>query len=259
MKSMTAYAAASSNRDSYSLQVIIRSNNFKYLDIAVRNLPAEDILLEEAVKKEIKRKILRGKIEAFVFITRPPASKICIDKKAVGSYVSQMRALAKKYNLSSSIQIGDILRLPQAVFCAAKSASPRELVMPVLRKALASLLEFKIKEGKAIKKQMLSNLGKLKRNTEKITKYKPAAGARENGKEDIDEELSLMKFYLGKLGKKINSKEKPKGKSIDFLTQEILRELNAASSKTRKKTSSLLIVEAKNYLERIREQAQNIE
>ena len=259
MKSMTAYAAASSNKSSHSLQVILRSNNFKYLDIAVRNLPPEDILLEEAIKKEIKKKILRGKIEAFVFIARPPAPKIYIDKKAVGSYVFQMRGLVKKYNLKAGIQIGDILRLPQAVFCEAKSACPRELIMPVLRKALARLLEFKAKEGKAIKIQILGNLKKLKRNAGKITKYKPAPGASENGKEDIDEELSLMKFYLDKLGKKVNSKEEPKGKSIDFLTQEILRELNAASSKTRKKASSLLMVEAKNYLERIREQAQNVE
>jgi uncharacterized protein (TIGR00255 family) len=50
-----------------------------------------------------------------------------------------------------------------------------------------------------------------------------------------------------------------KGKSLDFLTQEILRELNSASSKTKNHTLSCLIVEAKNYLERIREQAQNIE
>ena len=64
----------------------------------------------------------------------------------------------------------------------------------------------------------------------------------------------------GKLESKINSKKLiPQGKPIDFLTQEILRELNAASSKTKKKNPALLIVEGKSYLERIREQAQNIE
>ena len=69
-----------------------------------------------------------------------------------------------------------------------------------------------------------------------------------------------MSFYTKELEKKINAKNlATKGKALDFLTQEILRELNAASSKTKAKRVAALIVEAKNYLDRIREQAQNVE
>ncbi|MCK5346679.1 MAG: DUF1732 domain-containing protein, partial [Candidatus Heimdallarchaeota archaeon] len=86
------------------------------------------------------------------------------------------------------------------------------------------------------------NLKKLENNINKIKKSKPKINQMENGKEDIDEELSLAAFYLDKLDKNFQSKQvTPKGKSIDFLTQEILRELNAASSKTKKKTAALLI------------------
>ena len=87
----------------------------------------------------------------------------------------------------------------------------------------------------------------------------PSPAAEENNKEDIDEEISLLTFYAKKLEKEISSKQDSKGKAIDFLTQEILRELNAASSKTKKPVLASLIVESKSYLERIREQAQNIE
>ena len=107
---------------------------------------------------------------------------------------------------------------------------------------------------------MNTNLASLRQNIESIKKAVPAPVKEVNGKEDINEEISLASFYLNKLDKTINAKtEKPKGKSLDFLTQEILRELNSASSKTKNRNIAPLIVESKNYLERIREQAQNVE
>ena len=108
---------------------------------------------------------------------------------------------------------------------------------------------------------MLKNLKRLKENMAQVKKHKPPPQKTENNnKEDIDEEVSLISFYINKLESQVNSsKADPKGKAMDFLTQEILRELNSASSKTKRKIVSSLIVESKTYLERIREQAQNIE
>ena len=150
--------------------------------------------------------------------------------------------------------------MPQAVVWEEKEKTGAPLVMPALKEAIDKLMEFKRKEGEAIRKEIMANLGKLKNNMEEIKRQKPNAANMENGKEDIDEEISLAMFYIGKMDAAVNSKKgKPIGKTFDFLTQEILRELNAASSKTKKKTPAFLIVEAKNYLERIKEQAQNIE
>jgi uncharacterized protein YicC (UPF0701 family) len=125
---------------------------------------------------------------------------------------------------------------------------------------LKKLVSFKKEKGRAIEKEISKNLSLLDSNITKIKKNKKKPLKETDGKEDIDEELSLIGFYSQKL-KKIISKKKQirKGKVIDFLTQEILRELNAASSKTKQQILATLIVEAKNYLGRIREQAQNIE
>lgn len=260
MRSMTAYASVTKSRNSQAIQIVLRSLNFKYLDISIRNLPLEDILLESKIKSEIKKRITRGKIEVFVFLTRPPARKIYIDEKTVARYVSQAKILAKKHNLNPDIKISDILGLPQSIFWEPETKSDETFILPVLREALDKLLEFKRKEGMIIKKEIVGNLSKLKNNLREIKKHKPKIRQMENGKEDIDEEISLAFFYLGKLEKIIDSqKTVSKGKAIDFLTQEILRELNAASSKTKRKQPAILIVEAKNYLERIREQAQNVE
>ncbi|MBU2043882.1 MAG: DUF1732 domain-containing protein [Candidatus Omnitrophica bacterium] len=260
MKSMTAYAACHKRKESQTVQIVLRSMNFKYLDISVRNLPAEDILLEEEIKREVKKSIFRGKLEVFIFLTGAQSRKVSINEKVVLKYLSQIKSLARKHAVRAEVNITDLVSLPQAVYWEQRISSDRSLIMPAVKETLRKLLEFKEKEGRIIRKEMLENLKKLAANMAQAKKHKPLISAMENGKEDIDEEISLSAFYLSKLKGKINSKNQaPKGKAIDFLTQEILRELNAASSKTKKKIPALMIVEAKNYLERVREQAQNIE
>ncbi|MDD5194141.1 MAG: DUF1732 domain-containing protein [Candidatus Omnitrophica bacterium] len=266
MKSMTAYASIFKRKDSQSLQIVLRSLNFKYLDITIHNLPAENILLEENIKREIKKKIQRGKIEVYIFPKSPISHQIHIDEKTLAKYITEARHFAKKYNLRSELSVSDFLNLPQVVWSQEKNKSEESLIIAGMREGLAKLLEFKAKGGEAIRKQMLKSLAQLKHNITEIDrlrkqkKVKPAKNNEANIKEDIDEEVSLGLFYTDKLEKTIHANgASPKGKSIDFLTQEILRELNAASSKTKDKNFAFLIVEAKGYLDRIREQAQNIE
>jgi len=260
MRSMTAYASAQDIKSGQNVQVIIRSLNFKYLDIVIRNLPIEDILIEEEIKSQIKKKVGRGKVEVFVILSKSQGKKIHINEDAVAKYIFRAKSLAKKHKLDSSLKITDIFNLPQVISWEQRGKDSRGVINLALKEALDKLIEFKKKEGRVIKKEMLKNLDKLKKNVLRIKKEKPKVRDMENGKEDIDEELSLMTFYIDKLAMKINSsKPQLKGKSIDFLTQEILRELNASSSKTKKKIPALLIVESKNYLERIREQTQNVE
>ena len=260
MRSMTAYAQASRKRDSQSSQVILRAINFKYLDINLHHLPVQNIILEEKIKKEIRKKIHRGKVEVFMFLKGPTESEVFINEKVVATYISKIKKISKKYKLKHDLGISDILHLPHATYWQEKKEKDESLIMPALNEALKNLVIFKERQGKQIKTEMGKNLRSLKTNIRKIKRNKPKVDQMENGKGDIDEEISLMSFYANTLEKKINSKgTAPMGKAIDFLTQEILRELNAASSKTKAKRVAVLIVEAKNYLERIREQAQNIE
>jgi uncharacterized protein YicC (UPF0701 family) len=182
-----------------------------------------------------------------------------VDERVLSTYIHQAKKLTKKYKLNNRLNISDFLSLPQVVSCSEKRTE-ENLILSAAKEGLQRLLDFKDKQGKVIKQDMLRNLNSLKENAEKIKQVRVSLGASENSKEDINEEISLMSFYLNKLGKNINTKSHaPKGKSLDFLTQEILRELNAASSKTKDKTIAPLIVESKTYLERIREQAQNVE
>jgi len=259
MKSMTAYSHVVKKTKEQSVQIVMRSNNFKYLQVAVHNLPVEYIELEDKIKKEIETVMNRGKVEAHVFFKKPLAGEVHINEAALAKYVTQARKLAKKYHLKEELAIGDFFSLPQVIWLDEKNTDGSSLIMAAARQAIKEMIEFKKKEGEIIQNEMLKNLKKIQTNAAIMEKEKPSPAAEENNKEDIDEEISLLTFYAKKLEKEITAKQENKGKAIDFLTQEILRELNAASSKTKKPELAVKIVESKSYLERIREQAQNIE
>jgi uncharacterized protein YicC (UPF0701 family) len=259
MRSMTAYAAVFKKKESQTIQLILRSLNFKYLDVVIHNLPHQNILLEEKIKKLIRKNIVRGKIEVYVFVRGSSANEIQIEESNLAKYVTESRKLAKKYGLNPQLNVVDFLTLPQVISWR-ETPGEETLIISAVKEGLSKLIDFKKKEGGVIRKEVFNNLSKLKDNVKIISANKPQAHKQNNDKEDIDEEISLMSFYINKLEKNILAKNTAyKGKSIDFLTQEILRELNAASSKTKNQTIAYLIVEAKNYLERIREQAQNVE
>lgn len=259
MKSMTGYSHVNKRTKDHYLQIVLRSGNFKYLDISVRNFPRENILMEEKIKREIRKKVSRGKIEVQIVFKKHAEGQVYIDEKIVKKYIGQMHNLAKKYKISAAVSMGDILQLPHVINWEEKIGQEDSVIVPAIKEVVRKLIDFKEKEGVVVKKEMIKNLKKLQINGAAILKRKPKANSEENSKEDIDEEISLMLFYVKKLETKIQADHALKGKAIDFLTQEILRELNAASSKTRSTALSALIVESKNYLERIREQAQNVE
>jgi len=261
MRSMTAFASAAKRKYSQNVQVILRSLNYKYLDVFVHNLPPEKLFLEDKIKKEVRRRINRGRVEVYVFI-KGEACQVRINEKNFMEYVRQITRVAKKYKLQNEVRLSEILSLPQVVCLQEKDAVSDSLVMPTLRDGLKKLLVFKAQEGRIVEREMRRSLGKIKTNVAKIEKLMPLAKSEakeNNNKEDIAEEVSLMSFYVHKLEKCIDSQTVSKGKTLDFLTQEILRELNAASSKTAEKNTAACIVECKSYLERIREQAQNVE
>ncbi len=259
MRSMTAYANVYKKQKQQTIQVTLRSTNFKYLEIAMHDFPSHNVLLEEKIKDDIKKTITRGKIEVYIYLKGHMESEVFIDELNLAKYISEAKKLTKKYNLEQKLKISDFLNLPQVVSWSEKRME-ENLILAAAKEAIKKLLEFKEDQGKVIRQDMLKNLKYIKEHIATIKESNAKVVSLENGKEDINEEVALASFYVADLEKKINSKKLlSKGRSIDFLTQEILRELNTSSSKTKDKAIAPLIVESKNYLDRIREQAQNVE
>ncbi|MFA5271845.1 MAG: DUF1732 domain-containing protein [Candidatus Omnitrophota bacterium] len=259
MRSMTAYANVYKKQKKQTIQVTLRSANFKYLEVAMHDFPSHNVLLEEKIKDEIKKTITRGKVEVYVFLKGHMESEVFIDELNLAKYIAEAKKLTKKYSLSQELKISDFLNLPQVISWSEKRME-ENMILSAAREGVKRLLDFKERQGEIIRQDMIKNLKHIKENLVIIKESNIRVIVMENGKEDINEEVALASFYVNDMEKKINSKSTiSKGRSIDFLTQEILRELNSSSSKTKNKAVAPLIVECKNYLDRVREQAQNVE
>jgi len=260
MKGMTSYSQAAKKGAGFNLETTIRANNAKYLEIIIHQLPAEKVFLEEKIKKEIKKKIKRGRIEVYFFLKVQPKQKLVIDDGLINQYHKQVKRISKRLKVGDNVSPDKLLLMPGAIRIDEDAKVDNNAIVSVFVTALNKLILFKKKEGIAISKEMSKNMKLIKSNIVKIRENKKIKNPGDEFNKDIAEEISLILFYTSKLKKIIaDKKEEFKGKAIDFLTQEILRELNAAASKTKSKTISWQVLEAKSFLERIREQAQNVE
>jgi uncharacterized protein YicC (UPF0701 family) len=259
MRSMTSYAQAKASDNNFFCELVLRSNNSKYLEFFSHQLPAEKIYLEERFRREIKKNISRGRIEAFFFLFSKSRHNIAIDYKTLQKYSNNATKVAKQFNLRKEALFSNIFSLPGVIKDQQKYKISDRLLTLIFKEAVVKLNRFREKEGRAIKKDIVKNMRSIESKLSKIKNATNNKGSDIKNK-DIAEEVSLLYFYIGKLKKITHTNKKvAKGKSIDFLSQEILREVNAASSKTKAKRVSWWLVQIKNSLERIREQAQNIE
>ncbi|RKY38862.1 MAG: hypothetical protein DRP72_00985 [Candidatus Omnitrophota bacterium] len=259
MRAMTGYGQARKKKRGEEADIIIKSLNSKYLDIEFHHLPPQKIALEVKLRKLIEKKIFRGRVEVYLFLKFFSREKAVFNFPLFYDYYRQLTRMAALLKIDGKLSIKDFLSLPGLVRMESSSKGEDNLIIEGEREALARLVEFREKEGKNIKKEILTYLKDLNEIIRKVKKIKPKIG-EELGKEDIKEEITLITFYLRRMRRLVNEKSNlPKGKKIDFLAQEILRELNTCMSKTKKVRVASLIVKGKTCAERIREQAQNIE
>ena len=259
MRTMTAYAYVRKVKKNSRLEIVAKSFNSKYLDIAIYHLPPEKVILERKIRELIEKNFSRGRIEMYIFIKSENTLQPAINEKVLKSYYHQINKVVNQLGLEYSVDVVELLSLP-GVISLRKEVDKDEWIIAGVKEAIKKIKSFRQKQGRAVKKKILNYLKKMENIVERIKKVKVEIKEKEIGKEDIEEEITLFSFYLKKLKKLLSlKKEVPIGKEMDFIIQEILRELNASLSKVRKKRLVSFIIEAKNYAERIRQQAQNIE
>ena len=261
MKGMTAYAYARGTNRGCNIEVILRSTNSKYLEIFTHQLPITKIYLEEEIKKEVQKKIHRGRIEIYFLFKGHFAQRLFVDKELLGQYYRHIKYFSRTFNIPQEALVKNILMLPGVVRLEEKQHTvDNTAILSVVKEGITKLVAFKEKQGNVIRREIKSNALEIKRNITKIKQKLSIIPEDANENKDMAEEIALILFYINKLHKTITlGKKIPKGKALDFLVQEIQRELNAASSKTKDADICSRLLEAKNALERIKEQAQNVE
>lgn len=295
LRSMTGFGRGEADGEPGSVGVEIRSVNSRFADIKV-HLPSMLLALEARSRDLLKGRIGRGKIDCRVRFDAGAADVqgLQFNEAAILAYVAELRDLNAKAGLEAPVTIDMALRLPGATEVEDVSVDA-EAVWPAMAQALDAALEAfeaeRAREGAALATHILEDLGVLRERREKIEaassqiveKFRERLASRiaeleENIKVklepgrleievalfadrcDVSEEMARLGAHLDRLGELAeNAAGKPVGKALDFLIQEILREINTTGSKARDTVVVEDVLEMKNAIERIREQIQNIE
>lgn len=269
MKSMTGYGEAAAQGRWVKIQVQLRTLNHRHLDIQLR-LPREHLALEEEVRKTIRQRLSRGRVEVFVTRSLPKGQMrtLELDEDLLAQYVESLRQAKRKFGLQGELNLAlfsglpELFRLREA---ETKEQDERALALKAVAAALRNLERSRRREGRQLQRDVQSQVRRLKRvvsglvaEARKISlRWKDSRPPKE-GLGDIHEEVVRLKSHVVDLAGLIIAHE-PIGKKIDFLLQEIQRELNTVSSKAPELPVVRLVLAGKESVEKIREQVQNVE
>jgi uncharacterized protein (TIGR00255 family) len=289
---MTGYGAAHADAPTARVNVEIRSVNQRFLDVRV-SLPREHAAWERHVRDRIRSVADRGRVE--VSVTRAAIAarrryRVAVRLELARAYLTAARRLARDLGVSGEVALADLLRLPDLFEVNEEAADPRR-ELPALNGALARAIRAfdaeRRREGAHLRRDMEQRTASLRRSVTGIRRRLPQAlvalrrqveerlvrlvGAAELDRarvaqevallaerSDVSEELVRLEAHLSAMAGALRAKG-PVGKRIEFLLQEIHRELNTTGSKAGDQAVTDLVLAAKGEVEKLREQVQNVE
>lgn len=289
IKSMTGYGQGRASSAGGMFTVQIQSVNRKYLEISV-NLDREFMELENPVRQRVGRMIHRGRVNLFVQHEVPAEqhSRVVLNKRLAKEYLAAYHDLQNQFRLPGPVDLRTLLGAKDVVQVL-ETHPDKKKIMPILFKALDEALgnldRMRIVEGKSLEQDFRSRLHKLAKELNAIKKQVPVtlknyqekwrarfAELQAQGdpsrverelasfadKIDVTEEIVRLESHIRQFAQTLSNRE-PKGKALDFLGQEMMREANTIGSKANDLAISHKVIAIKSELEKLREQVQNIE
>ena len=291
IRSMTGFGRDHRIIDGREYLVEIRSVNSRYYEFNAK-LPRTYNYLEEKLKTLVKSKMSRGKVEVSLSIYNITANEtqVSLNDGVVQNYLEVLRAAGQKYSLTDDLSVSTIFRMQDAfnvVRAEADEASIWEAVKETAEAALERFVAMREAEGAKMKEDILEKLANVEKMTLTVCEYAPETVAAyrerlfakmseilENKQIDeqrilleaglfaekvaVDEETVRMKSHFVQFRDMMTADE-PVGRKLDFLVQEMNREVNTTGSKAQDVRITKLVVDMKSEIEKIREQIQNIE
>lgn len=290
IQSMTGFGQAEQSVKGYTLSVEIRSVNHRNFSVAAR-LPRFFSAFEETVKKKLQTRFERGRIDLSVNLQCAPESqrKITLNLEAAMSYHQMLKDLKKTFDLPGEIDLALMCQF-RDVIAVTEADEPAVSLEPLLNKtldqAMTALEKMRKAEGKALlsdlsgriddlakqlavvkgqeKEAVLSRQARLQTRVSELmagVDLDPVRLAQEVAifaeRSDISEERTRLKSHLDQFNTMLR-KGGPVGRPLDFLLQEMFREVNTLSAKSGDQIIAMAVVEMKSELEKMREQVQNI-
>ncbi len=292
IRSMTGFGRGESSSNGFQVTVEVKTLNSRYLDISIR-VPQSIQHHEFDIKEEVQKKLSRGKVHVNVYVDRTEgaAQNITYNANLIKAYADMLGQVKELSNIQEPVQLGDLLQFDDIFESQEADEEDIEIIwnrtLDALKKSTDMLNEMRRKEGKELKNDLVDLINGIsdmvqvvkelseKRAPEVREKLQNRIKAMVNDekidperlemevallvdKMDINEEIirlqSHLKFFLEAL-----ENEEAVGRRLNFLCQEINRELNTIGAKSNDSTIAQHIVLGKEKLEQIREQVQNIE
>lgn len=290
IRSMTGFGRGSYENDGREYLVEIKSVNHKYCDISFR-MPKNFSGIENKLRKEIESVVSRGKIDVFIDFQNfsDVGNNIKFNKELAKAYIKNLKELGEETGINSEISIVDISKMPD-IF-KKEDDTNEDLIFDELKIALKEALEkfnlMKEAEGEKLKNDLEIRIESIFEKINRISDFssglveeyivKLKSRVKElldtdvvdenrlmqeivifSDKSSIEEELTRLKSHINQF-KNLIEESSPIGKKLDFLIQEMNREINTIGSKANSLQITNLVIEVKTELENIREQIQNIE
>ncbi|MCR4741510.1 MAG: YicC family protein [Treponema sp.] len=291
MTSMTGYAYEEVSDENAVISVEIKSVNSRFLDLSI-NLPPYLNQLEAYFRNKISEKVLRGKVDVFIRVKELQSdAEITVDENLVKTYMSAYQKVAKAAGLKElDLSVVSAALLNQAGILNSNKTYDVEkykaLIDPVFDAAFDRFYQDRLREGQNMKKDLVEKLSKLEDCAkffkeyqpkmedafkEQITsKFKELLGEQvdENRimtetaamlvKYTINEEIVRLCSHIEAMKNELQNNPAP-GKKLDFICQEMNREINTIGSKNQFPEVGAMVITAKDSLENIREQSKNVE
>ncbi len=292
MQSMTGYGRAFVEIDGRQMTVEVKSVNHRFLDIAFR-MPRNLMFLEDAARKAVGAKLSRGHVDVFVTYRnlRTDARTVQVDEALFGAYADALRSLAELSGsgLRDDRTLMGIARMPDVMTVTEADEDQdavRALMLAALNEALEGLVAMRGREGDTIRADLSGRVDAIERMTaavearypETVEEYRQRlksavaelvdSGVDENrllmevaimaDRSAIAEEIVRLNSHVQQLRALLDATE-PVGRRVDFIVQELNREVNTISSKSQDIPITRLTVDMKAEIEKLREQVQNIE
>jgi uncharacterized protein (TIGR00255 family) len=288
---MTGYGRGESERDGARVCVEINSVNRRQSDIVI-NLPRELSAFEPRIREVVSDRITRGRTNIVVSYERTKSAprNIALDRDLARSYHESMRALQDELRVTGEITIGMILQAPGVLRFSEDDLVPNETwrtLEAALRTALDDLVRMREHEGKHLARDLIHRLKIIRQSLKEVRKLHPPVAEKYRvallerlskaglefapnderllkevalfaDRSDVSEELTRLESHLAQFAHHLR-KDEPVGRTLEFITQEISRELNTLGAKAGDAEISKHVVVCKAELEKIREQVQNLE
>lgn len=288
---MTGYGQGKLISDDRKFTVEIRSVNHRYNDINVR-LPRTLNYLEDKIRTFIKERVSRGKIDVFVSFetTSKDDFEVYLNENLLDAYLEQLNIIKNKSTVIDDISVSLLARFPEVIIVNKKEDDKDilwQLLEEALKEAFNNFLAMREKEGENLKEDLLAKLKVCENYLAKIKERSPNLAEEYKNKLEkrlqellpdhsidenrlameiaifadhcsIDEEIVRLESHINQFRNILNHEEIV-GRKLDFLVQEMNREVNTIGSKANDLQISQNVIELKSEIEKIREQIQNLE